>query len=284
MRKEARYTVELSHDVDWPINDSRGLRRIAMATVGDIVKRKDPGLALKRLYSVPHIGSRAFDYDVNNTFDFIMDVSEKNGATSTFFMIANNSDGKIDGDYSLDEPWIKGLLKEFNERGHNIGLHLSYNSFRDKDRSRREFERLVSVCEGLKIEQPKWGSRQHFLRWENPTTWQNVADAGVAYDTTLTFADSPGFRCGVCYEYGVFNLRKREALTVKERPLIVMEGSLFDYLGLSYEDALEIVKDLSAKCRTFGGEFTLLWHNSSLITRQSKRWYKEIVNEIKRVA
>jgi hypothetical protein len=279
-RKKRQYSVSLSHDIDWPITDSQGAKRALKSAVADIVRRKDPGLALRRLSALPRSKSRKFDYDVNNTFDFIMDISETQKITSTFNIIADNSAGKIDGTYTLEDPWVQKLLSGFYDRGHDIGLHLSYNSFRDKSRTKYEFERLTGVCEKLNIRQPVWGTRQHFLRWENPVTWQNIEDAGIAYDSTLTYAERPGYRCGVCYEYPVFNLRTRTALKLRERPLIVMEGTLYDYMRLPYEEANAIIMDLHNKCKLFDGEFTLLWHNSSLIAKQARRWYRQIVDKI----
>ena len=55
--------------------------------------------------------------------------------------------GRIDGIYSLEDPWIRKLMKKICGRGHEIGLHASYNSFRSADQVKKEFERLISVAE-----------------------------------------------------------------------------------------------------------------------------------------
>jgi hypothetical protein len=279
-RKKRQFSLDLSHDVDWPMTASQGPKRVLMSAVADIVRRKDPGLALRRLSSLPRTKPHRFDHDVNNTFDFIMTVSEEQHVTSTFNIIAGNTAGEIDGTYSLDDPWVGKMIQNFSKRGHKIGLHLSYNSFRDPKQTRQEFERLMQVCKELNIGQNDWGSRQHFLRWKNPTTWQNLEDAGLKYDSTLTYADKPGFRCGVCYEYPVFNLRKRKALKLREKPLIVMEGTLYDYMDLSREEADRQIISLHNRCKLFKGDFTLLWHNSSLIARQDKQCYRRIVDKV----
>ncbi|HEY3374398.1 MAG TPA: polysaccharide deacetylase family protein [Candidatus Aquicultor sp.] len=279
-RKQRHAGVLLSHDVDWPMSGSQGPKRVLMSAAADIMRRKEPALAYRRLRAVPYTRQGNFDYDVNNTFDFVMRVSEEFNISSTFFVIAGNTAGLIDGAYTLDDSWIQKLLKSFFDRGHKIGLHTSYNTFCDAAITRSEFKNLLGVCEKLGINQPVWGSRQHFLRWSNPTTWQNLEKAGVGYDSTLTFAELPGFRCGVCYEYPVFDLIARVPLKLRERPLIVMEGTLFDYKGLSFEKAQESIAGFNSTCRKFNGDFTLLWHNSSLITRQQQHWYRSIVGEI----
>jgi hypothetical protein len=59
-----------------------------------------------------------------------------------------------------------------------------------------------------------------------------------------------------------------------------MDGTLFNYMDLSYESAAKKIVDLSKKCRLFDGEFILLWHNCALITKQSRHWYEQIIREI----
>ena len=58
---------------------------------------------------------------------------------------------------------------------------------------------------------------------ENAGNLSNVSDAGLDYDTTVSFADTPGFHCGVCYEFPVFNVLTRQKLPLIERPLVVMD-------------------------------------------------------------
>jgi hypothetical protein len=144
-----------------------------------------------------------------------------------------------------------------------LGFHGSYETFRDPDRLRQEFTRLTRIAGEEGVKQSQWGGRQHYLRWEAPITWQAYADAGIAYDSSLGFADHAGFRCGACYEFPAFNLQTRQALPLRERPLIVMERSLLakSYMGLNPSQAADMVERLSASCRRFGGQFTFLWHN-----------------------
>jgi hypothetical protein len=37
-------------------------------------------------------------------------------------------------------------------------------------------------------------------------------EAGIDYGSTLSYADHAGFRCGVCYEYPAFDIKKRKQL------------------------------------------------------------------------
>jgi histidyl-tRNA synthetase len=102
-------------------------------------------------------------------------------------------------------------------------------------------------------------------------------DAGVAYDATLGFSSTAGFRAGCCYEFPVFNVVTRRPLRLRERPLVAMEVALLDRLGLAKDELLERLLTLCDRCRLVGGDFTLLWHNSRLQTRADREAYEALV-------
>lgn len=278
-RKQREYQVHLSHDVDNALGAvNKPWLQVLRNIGGDLVKRKDLRLAYRR-FMAKYGGNH--DTDPLNTFDFIMDMSERYGLTSTFYFKAGYSNSQFDENYALDLPWIQELLYRIHERGHEIGLHPSYEAFKDSARTCAEFKALLQVVERLKIIQERWGGRQHYLRWENPTTWQIYEEAGLDYDSTLGFADHVGFRCGTCHEFPAFNLRTRKTLRLRERPLIVMDGTLLDsqYMALRPEQALEWIERLSNTCRHYGGMFSLLWHNTLLI----QSWQKELYLKVLRI-
>ncbi len=102
----------------------------------------------------------------------------------------------------------------------------------------------------------------------------------MKWDSTCSYADKEGFRCGICYEFSVFNILTRKKLQLKEKPLIVMECSVIEdiYMGLGYsEKAFEVMQDLKQKCFKYNGNFSLLWHNSHFKTGDDKKMFEEVV-------
>ncbi len=272
-RKQHAFTERLSHDVDWPEHTPVSAPRMTKAAIGDLVRRRDGGLALARLRAMRARRRGDPAGDPYNTFDFIMDHSERRGLQSAFYFMAGATNTAFDGNYSLEDPWIGELIQRLHGRGHEIGLHPSYETFRDPDAVHAERDALVRACARLGVEQAEWGGRQHYLRWENPATWSAWEQAGLAYDSSLGFSHDPGFRCGVCFEYPVFDLSARRRLCLRERPLVVMEMALFHNSAISRQQGLEALERLRDRCKQFGGEFTLLWHNSRLVSRRERRLY-----------
>jgi len=161
------------------------------------------------------------------------------------------------------------------KRGHHIGIHPTYNAYNDKNQFKKEKEELEK-----NLDTNITFGREHFLRFEVPTTWQIWDDNNLSWDSTCGYADKEGFRCGVCYPYSVFNIITRKKLKLKERPLIVMEGSFATYQpGIKPIEMENKIKLLIEEVKKYNGEFVLLWHNSSFNTEQWKK-YQDIYERV----
>jgi hypothetical protein len=150
----------------------------------------------------------------------------------------------------------------------------------DPAQIKREAERLRRVCAEEGVYQAQWGGRMHYLQWRHPVTMRAWNEAGMNYDSTLTYADRAGFRCGTCFEYPAFDPVGNEPLSLRIRPLVVMEGSVIgqEYMDLGVTStARDKMLDLKSACRAVGGCFTLLWHNSVLLTSAERELYEAVV-------
>jgi len=123
------------------------------------------------------------------------------------------------------------------------------------------------------------GGRQHYLRWEAPTTWRIWDELGLTYDSTVGFPYAPGFRAGICYKYPVFDLLERTKLRLIERPLLFMETSMLtpDCSDADAHRLVECIVKYSAICRMHDGDLTILWHNSNLRSARHRRLYGQVI-------
>lgn len=248
-RKPRKYTMVPTHDVDRPYLFNSFLENVRL--FGGFIKRGDwKGLIEFSKYAWQGI-------DPWDTHDLFMDLSEKAGVQSYFFFLPKGGN-KHDGRYDVNEPRLKALYKRITDRGHHIGLHPSYNAYSDSALFLAEKKELESA-----VGNDVTFGRQHYLRFEVPTTWKLWDAAGMVWDSTMSYADCAGFRCGVCYPFPVYDIVKRRQLDLIERPLIAMEGSLVGYEGLSVEDAKIKISVLKSKVKKYNGEFIFLYHNSS---------------------
>lgn len=281
-RHRRSFSHFVSHDVDIPFDLLfNPPKRFARSLAGDVVKRHNPTLAIDRAMRWNRVRRGDWAVDPYNTFDWIWSQSEKRGLQSAFYFMAGRTNPARDGDYEIEHPAIRGLIRASAERGHEIGLHPSYESCYSSMAISQEFARLKRVSDEEGVIQERWGGRHHYLRWSVQETARHWESAGLDYDSTLGFAERIGFRCGTCYEYPLFDLAERRTLNVRERPLLIMDVSLIspDYMGLaSSEEALARVADIKRVCRQFSGDFTLLWHNDRLTTSKLKDLYLECLD------
>lgn len=277
-----QFEMKVSHDVD---NPSRyafgGLAQIGKMAAFDVLLRRDLRSPARGLLLRTKSRERLHPDDPANTFDWIMDQSDQRGLTSAFHFVCGRTSPALDAHYEPEDEPIRALLRSIHTRGHEIGIHPSYNTFNDPPALAREFTRLRAVCADEGIEQPHWGGRMHFLRWDTAVTLRACNDAGMDYDNTLTYADVPGFRCGTCFEYPAFDPVNNEILHLRIRPLVAMESTVIArrYLGLGEgAEAVAEFAALKAACRAVQGTFDLLWHNSFLESPQRRNLYCKVLD------
>lgn len=280
-RRASVYEVSVSHDVDRPA-------RYAFGGVGQFMRRVVVDTLRQRKISTivsassARFGSRRKLHcaDPANTFDLLMDQSERHGLRSAFYFIPDRTNPAYDADYDIGHPAIVELMRRIHARGHEIGLHPSYDTYLNPDAIVAQANRLRAVAASVGIDQQAWGGRMHYLRFRNPETLQGWEKAGMTYDSTLSYADRAGFRCGTCREYRAFDLQNSAQMKLRIRPLIVMEGTVMGggYMGLGTgEKAYAAIVDLKNKCRRMRGRFSLLWHNNELDTDEKRRLYYAVL-------
>jgi len=278
--KQHKYSIKVSHDVDRPSRYGfRSLKPLIRAMAGDVLKYRNIQGALIAPWVRLNTKQQLHLADPFNTFDWLMDVSEANNLKSAFYFICGRTNPAKDADYEPEHPAIRNLMRRIHDRGHEIGLHPSYGTFQKPELIAQECERLKRICSEEGIQQSEWGGRMHYLRWEQPTTMRAWSDAGMTYDSTLGYADRPGFRCGTCHEYPAFDPIAQEPLSLRIRPLIVMEGTIISpqYLGLGQSKAFRKITKLKEYCEKMDGQFTLLWHNSEFLFDENRDTYSELL-------
>ncbi len=254
--KEKKFSFLLTHDVD-SVAKYNNIKSCILELGADILKRKSIILAMKSLMRQVNVKILKTKKDPFDTFDYLMDISEKVNTKSYFFFMGKG-ETKYDNHYKSSSKTVLKIVENIKSRGHEIGIHPSYSAYNDFEQFKKEKEELEQ-----NLNTTITFGREHYLRFEVPTTWQIWEDNGMEWDSTCSYADKEGFRCGVCYEYSVFNILTRKKLKLKEKPLVVMETSLFTYQNLNDEKIISGVRKLLEKVIKYNGNFVFLWHNSS---------------------
>lgn len=252
-----RFTVKLSHDID-TVRVAASLPGVLKRVGGDLLKRR----------SLRQAWQTGLDFiwqtwapERTSAFQGIYrlaELSRRYGLASAFYFMTANP-GPPENDYELTSPLIKKCITDLYQQGFEIGFHPGYHTLNQPERLAAEKSRLDAV-----LGKTGYGGRQHCLRFQVPHTWRHWEQLGLAYDSTLTYADHEGFRCGTCHCFHPFDLEQDRQLNLKELPLIVMDVTLKRYRYLTPEQGQARIMELAWRCHQVNGTFTLLWHNSSL--------------------
>ena len=160
--------------------------------------------------------------------------------------------------YEASAPRFSPVFRDLGARGFDVGLHISYGVLDDSRRLGAEkslLERLVA--------RPVLGSRHHFWHMTRPfwPTLEAHAEAGLAYDSSIAFNESPGFRLGIGLPFRPWNpLTEREIGTL-QIPTVFMDGAFFYHPGATVASTLERVSAIVDTLKSYEAVAALDWHD-----------------------
>ena len=145
-------------------------------------------------------------------------------------------------------------IRSLQDRGREVGLH-GIDLWHDPGKGRDE----VAVIRGI-TGTDRVGVRMHWLYFSEETP-KCLEEAGIYYDSTLGYNETVGFRSGTTQ---VFRLPGTS--NVFELPLHVQDTAMLypGQMGVSEPQAIALCNGLLEKFESYGGAFTVNWHDRSL--------------------
>lgn len=253
--------VVLSHDADTPIDPSdprhaawraaSSLRAGAVAQAG-----RHAGSAVVRAARLLRLRrERAW------VFDELTDLEARLGFRSTFFFCARSrSDphaSPYDESYDIAAPRFRRLFSALHHRGFEVGLHASYNARDDVGLLIEECQRIERLS-GLRL----LGNRHHYWHMNYPfwPTLDDHAAAGLVYDSSVAFDESPGYRLGFAFPAKLWNPLRESRIEAIQVPTMVMDGGYFYRPGQTVDAVLTDFAHLLENLKRFNGVAALNWH------------------------
>lgn len=201
-------------------------------------------------------------------FRQIIEIERKYDARSSFYFLALEKGEK---DFNFRVGALKNELQTIAESGCEIGLHGGHGAFNNLDELKKQKERIEEV-----LSREVTGYRNHYLRFEVPTTWEMLKKAGFKYDTTFGYADCVGFRNGMCHPFKPYNLNSNQFIDILEIPLTIMDCTFDLYMRLGFEDSWKLARQLIDRVAELNGVMTILWHNTYMLDEQLE-FYERIL-------
>jgi hypothetical protein len=198
-------------------------------------------------------------------FDEIERAEETARVRSCFFVYGGDprrrslKQALLDPGYDVREPRLAERLRALAARGWPVGLHQSFDAWRDGAAMAREKARVEEA-----ISSPVTLCRQHWLRFGWSETWKAQADAGLETDATLGFNDRSGFRNGAALRFRPWDEATGAPLKLASVPMVLMDSQLYDYSELTDEERERQIARWMGEVRAVAGVATIIWHQHVL--------------------
>lgn len=195
--------------------------------------------------------------DPYNTFQNLLNLKKKYKVEILFFFLVADYT-TFDTNVSAAKNKFRLLIKSIGDYA-KLGLHPSYYSMKDELLLKKEKERLEAIT-NIPMEK----SRQHYLRFSLPETYQNLIDLEIKEDYSMGYASHVGFRASTCTPFYFYNLDFEIQTPLKIIPFALMDTTLNDYMELSPRQSLGKIRELKNEVKAVNGTFVTLFHNESL--------------------
>ena len=239
--------IVFSHDID-------RLHSGWFESTGNLVKKPGPGKVIPWLKVSYNKFFKGID-DYEAGFDRSLQLLDKWGIKSVYFFLAERS--KEDADYSLDEEFVRRAVDKLLDKGHLIGIHAGFFTFRN-DALLKEQVRKAEDAFGKKIIH----NRQHFLKFDLEKTPEVLVHSGIKYDYSLGFPESACLRNSICTPFYLFDFSSFRSTDLVEIPLLFMDGTYSHYMKVTGEQMVNPLVDLVINAQGINLNVSVLFHNT----------------------
>jgi peptidoglycan/xylan/chitin deacetylase (PgdA/CDA1 family) len=193
-----------------------------------------------------------------NTFwnlDDIINIENKYNIKSTFFFLNETIPFELFklkswqlslGRYRIEDDKIVQFIIWLDQNGWEVGVHGSYNSFKDLTLLKEEKKILENII-GHEIH----GIRQHYLNLNNDT-WGIQYNAGFKYDASYGYTNNIGY---LENKVKPFYPLSNSDFTVF--PLAIMDGCI-----MNIKDSAQQIDSIIKQTIEHDGILVLNWHNN----------------------
>jgi hypothetical protein len=259
--RDSTFKVTLTYDIDVAYKfKGRSFYRNAGSIIKDILK-----LDFKNIKDRLKTLIKRID-DPWDNYDYLEEIITTYNFESIFFFLLGDLSGH-DRNINHKSVAINQLIskiKSFSE----IGIHPSFTSSVFTQKIILEKQRLEKIANKKIIK-----SRQHFLKFTLPGTYNALSSAGISEDYSMGFPNAPGFRAGTSKPFYFYDLKNEKTSTLKIFPTTFMEGNFMSEKKLHPDKVLKDIFKLIDEVRKVNGTFISIWHNHTISnTNEFKDW------------
>lgn len=211
--------------------------------------------------------------DPYNNFDYQKELLDLYHLDPAYFILIGDL-GPHDRNNNYRSKSFRKLIHKL-AGDYSVGLHPSYKSFDNPSALSMEIGRLKEATG-----KPVTSSRQHYLRFALPVTYQNLLRNGIIDDYSMGYSNINGFRASISSVYYFYDLEREEETNLRIHPFCFMDTAFADHLENSPEAAVQEVSAMLSRVKRTGGKFSGVWHNYALSDVHGYSGWRVLFEEI----
>ena len=207
-----------------------------------------------------------------NNFDLLIKLANENNIKSTFYFLPKTKN-RYDSRYQFSDKQISKILCGLNEQGFEVGFHVPLDKNFDKQKSTKLLKTITSS---------RLAVRRHYLAIDYPQSYIDDGQEGVLYDSSFGFSEQEGFRNSYCLPFRPYDHRHEKMVETWVIPLVAMDVTMLLKKNMTLSQIDKVVDQLTDEAASFGGVFSLLWHNcrfDEINFPGITRWFGELLGK-----
>lgn len=196
--------------------------------------------------------------DPFDAYEWIDALHQKFDLYPLYFFLVAETKGKYDKNTNVHNPEFQQLIKTIASK-YQTGVHPSWFSGDNPAHLEKEKLWLETITKN-KIT----NSRQHYLRFTLPDTFQRLLKIGVKDEYSMGYGSINGFRASIASSFYWYDLEKEQTTSLIIHPFCFMDANSFYEQKLSSQQAFEELLHYYKSIKAINGRMITLWHNNFL--------------------
>ena len=194
--------------------------------------------------------------DPFDCYDFLDELHQSNNTEVIYFFLMADKKGAFDKNISPQKSAFQKLIKN-HAKFYQIGLHPSWKSFMREEYLNAEKSSLEKIIKSKII-----NSRQHYIKFDLPNTYQHLIDSGIQNDFSMGYGSINGFRASVASSFFWYDLPKENITNLRIFPFCFMDANCHYEQNLTILESKKELFYYRDACKEINGLFIPIFHNN----------------------
>ncbi len=211
--------------------------------------------------------------DPYDSYQYLHDLHSLNRLSPVYFFLVAKENSVYDKNILPQSTALQTLIKEHSAK-YKTGLHPSWKS-NSVETILKEEKAVLEQITGGEINL----SRQHYIKFALPQTYQRLLDAGITEDYSMGYGSINGFRASAASSYFWYDLSKEKSTTLRIYPFCFMDANCFYEQKLSTEESYKEIMHYYLACKQVNGTLITILHNNFIGTDKKFAGWQELYSK-----